>query len=84
MDNLWENHKEFIKTNNVKIILKSQQWFRSKKHVFIEVNKIALSTNNDKNIETIDSIETYAYGMSKDIAKEEIKCSNIMKQYKNE
>ena len=32
-----------------------------------------------------DSIETYAYGMSKDIVckKEEIKCNNIIKQYKN-
>ena len=40
-----------------------------------------MSANNDKSIETIDSIETYAYGMSKDIAKEEIKCSNIMKQW---
>ena len=31
-----------------------------------------------------DSIETYAYGMSKDLVseKEEIKCNNITKQYK--
>ena len=48
VDSLWENHKEFIKNN--KLILKSQQIFRSKKHnVFTEnVNEIALSVNDDK------------------------------------
>ena len=48
MDSLWENHKEFIKNN--KLILKSQQIFRSKKHnLFTEnVNEIALSVNDDK------------------------------------
>ena len=36
-------------------------------------------------MQSIDSIETYAYGMSKDLicAKEKIKCNNIIKQYKN-
>ena len=35
-------------------------------------------------MKSIDSIETYAYGMSKDLAseKEEIKCDDIIKQYK--
>ena len=36
-------------------------------------------------MQSIDLIETYAYGMSKDLVsekKEEIKC-NIIKQYKN-
>ena len=35
-------------------------------------------------MQSIDSIETYAYGTSKDlvIEKEKIKCSNIIKQYK--
>ena len=34
----------------------------------------------------IDSTETYAYGTSKDLAseKEEIKCTNIIKWYKND
>ena len=47
--------------------------------------RIALSSNDDKIIQTIDSIETYAYGMSKDLVykKEEVKCNNIIKQYKN-
>ena len=35
-------------------------------------------------MQSIDSIETYAYGMKKDIVskKEEIKCNNIIKQFK--
>ena len=74
MDNLWESHKEFIKNN--KLILKSKQRFRSEKHnVFTEkVNKIALSAKDDKRIESINSIETYAYGTSKDLVckKEEM------------
>ena len=43
---------------NDKLILKSQQRFRSKKHnVFTEeFNKIALSANNDNRTQSIDSI----------------------------
>ena len=35
-------------------------------------------------MQSIDQIETYAYGMKKDIVseKEEIKCNNIIKLYK--
>ena len=35
-------------------------------------------------MQSIDSIEAYAYGTSKNIVskKEEIKCDNIIKQYK--
>ena len=35
-------------------------------------------------MQSIDSIETYAYGTSKDLlsGKEEIKCNNIIKRYK--
>ena len=35
-------------------------------------------------MQSFDSIETYAYGTSKDLVskKEEIKCSKIIKQYK--
>ena len=47
--------------------------------------KIDLSSNDDKRIEFIDSIETYAYGKNKDLVymTEEIKCINRIKQYKN-
>ena len=35
-------------------------------------------------MQSIDSVETYAYGMSEYLLseKEEIKCSNMIKQYK--
>ena len=48
VDGLNENLKEFIRNNTS--ILKSRQIFRSKKHNVLteEVNKIALSSNNDK------------------------------------
>ena len=43
--------------------------FKSERHnVFIEeINKIALSLNDDKRIQSMDSIETYSHGMSKNI-----------------
>ena len=86
VDSLQENLKEFIK--NSKLILKSQQIFKSKKdNVFTEeVNKIALNANDVKRIQPVDSIDTYAYGAKKDLEsnKEEIKSNNIIKQYKND
>ena len=66
---------------------KMQQRFRSETHIVFteETNKIALSANDDKRIQSIDSIETYAIGTSKDLAckNRKIKCNNIIKQYKN-
>ena len=58
-DSLTEDHKEFIK--NDKLILKTQQRFRSEKYnVFNEkLNKIALSSNDDKRIQSISSVEMY-------------------------
>ena len=74
IDSWKEGQKEFIKSN--KLILKRQQRFKSEKHnVFTEeINKIALSSNDNKRIQSADSIETYAYGMNKDLVcnKEEI------------
>ena len=72
---------------NDKLILRSQQRFRSEKHiVFVEeVEKIALSTNDDK--EYNQSIHNkHAYGTKKDLVdiKEEVECKNIIKQYKND
>ena len=57
---------EFIKSN--KLILKTQQRFTSERYnVFTEeINRIALISNDDKRIQSIDSKETYAYGMRKD------------------
>ena len=80
-----EVHKKFIKNN--KLILKTQQRFKSERHnVFTkEINKFALSSNDDKRMWSIDLIETYAQGTSKGLAckKEEIRCNSIIKQYKN-
>ena len=49
--------------------MKQLERFRSEKHnVFTEeINKIALSTNNDKIMKPEDSIETYAYRTNKEI-----------------
>ena len=83
---LKKDHKEFI-TNN-KVISKTQQRFKSKKHNFFteEINKITLNSIDDKLMQSIDSIETYAYGTSKDLVseREEIKWKwkNIIKRYK--
>ena len=37
-------------------------------------------------MQSIDSMETYAYGMNKVLVseKEEFKCNNIIKRYKND
>ena len=79
-----EDKKEFVKN---KLILKTQQIFKSERHnVFAEViSKIALSSNDDKRMQSINSLETYAYGTSKDLIRKEekIKRKSIIKQYKN-
>ena len=53
-------------------ILKIQKRFKSEKHnAFTEqINKIALSSNDVKIIQSIDSIETNAYRTSKDQVSE--------------
>ena len=65
-----------------KSILKTQRRFRRERHnIFTEeINKFALSWNDDKRIRSDDSIETYAYGMGKKkrSKKEEDKCHNII------
>ena len=57
---IWMVLEKIIKHSkkNDKLILKSQQIFRSEKHIVFaeEVEKIALSTNDDKRIQLIDSI----------------------------
>ena len=81
-----KDHKEFLKNN--KLILKAKQRFKSERHnVFTkEINNITLSSNDDKIIQSIGSIESYAHRMSKDLVseKEETKCNNIIELYKND
>ena len=64
VDSFKQDRKEFIKNQ---LLLKSQQRFKSERHIgfTVEINKIALSSNEDKRIQSIDSTETYAHGMSK-------------------
>ena len=59
---MFENYTDCL--FNDKIILKSQQRFKSYNHdVYTEeVNKIALSSNDDKRLQTFDRITTYPYG----------------------
>ena len=49
---------------NDEVLLKSQQRFRSDHHKVYpeEVNKIALSSNDDKRIRTFDKVTTFPYG----------------------
>ena len=51
---------------NNQIVLKSQQRFKNERHhVYTEeINKIALSSNDDKRLQTFDRITSYPYGAS--------------------
>ena len=57
-----ENYKDSL--FNDKILLKSQQRLRSDHHRVCteEFNKIALSSDDDKRLQTYDRITTYPYG----------------------
>ena len=50
---------------NNKLILQKQQRFKSQRH-----NKIALSSNINKRMQSVHSIETYVYEMRKDLVSE--------------
>ena len=55
--------------NHYEIILKLQKRFKSETHnVYTEdINKIALSSNDDKRLQTYDRITSYPYGTSEEI-----------------
>ena len=57
-----ENYKDYLFYD--KIIPKSQQRFESDHHNIYteETNKIMLSSNDDKRLQTFDKITTYPYG----------------------
>ena len=59
---MFENYKDCLFNN--KIILQSEQRFKSDRHEVYteEANKIALSSNDDKRSQTFDNITTYPYG----------------------
>ena len=58
---MFKNYKDSL--FNEEVIIRSQQRFRSDHHRLYteEVNKIALSSNDDK-IQTFDKVTTFAYG----------------------
>ena len=58
-----------------------------KGNVFTDgINEIALCSNNDKRMQSINSIEIYAYGTSNNLVstKEGTTCNSIIKRYKND
>ena len=59
---MFENYKDCLFNN--KTVYRSQERFRSYYHdVYTEeINKIALSSNDDKRLQTPDRITTYPYG----------------------
>ena len=81
MQKVLKHQKQFLKNNE--LILKAQQKFkRERNNVFTEeIKKIALGSNDEKRMQSIDSIETYPYKMNKNLVctKEEIIGNNIKK-----
>ena len=59
---MFENYTDSL--FNDKIILKPQQRFKSdhQKMYTEKLNKIALSSNDDKRLQTFDKVTTYPYG----------------------
>ena len=59
---MFENYKDCL--FNDKIILKPQQVFRNDHHKVytVETNKIALSSNDNKRLQTLDRTATYPHG----------------------
>ena len=77
---MFENYKDCL--FNDKIILKSQQRFKSyNRNVYTEeINKITLSSNDDKRSQTSDRIKTYPYGRNafKVCESEMLKCKRLI------
>ena len=77
-----DRFKELIKNN--KLILKAQQRFKNEKcSAFTEV--IAISSDDDQEFISIYLVEISVHRASKDLVckRKEIKCKNIIKQYKS-
>ena len=58
---MFENYKDSL--FNSKIVLKSQQRFKSYNHNIYteEINKITLSSNDDKRLQISDTVKTYHF-----------------------
>ena len=73
------NYKDWLFSG--KVILKSQQRFISDNHKVYteEVNKIALSSDDDKRLQTFDGIETYPYGTTNEMLRVFESKENVLK-----
>ena len=73
--------KKEIDGDSVKEIKKYKNFkrFKSERHNAFteEINKSALSSNDDKTMQSIDSIETYLYGISKNLIRKKEKSKRI-------
>ena len=60
----FNDYRDYLLKNE--IILKSQQRFKREAHYVYteEINKVALSSNDDKRLQTFDRITTYPYGIN--------------------
>ena len=67
---------------DAKILLKLQQSFKCDYHEVYteEINKISLSSNDDKRLQTYDRIKTYPYGTNsfKVCESEMLKCKRLI------
>ena len=74
-----ENFKDCLL--NGKVILKSQQRLKSDHHKVYteEVNKIALSSKDDKRLQTFNSIETYPYRTTNEMLRVFESKENVLK-----
>ena len=68
----FNDYKDCLLKTVYKVVLKSQQRFKGERHdVYPEnVNKIALSNNDNKRLLTFDKITTYPYGYKREHVKE--------------
>ena len=80
--------KRILKFNDYKdcllkneIVLKSQQRFKSESHnVYTEeINKIAISSNDGKRLQTYDKTASYPYGTSAGKVRKTELLSNVIK-----
>ena len=77
---MFENYADCLLNN--KYVYRSQQKFKSYNHdVYTDkVNKTALSSNDDKRLQTYDKITTYPYGANafKVCESEMLKCKRLI------
>ena len=76
---MFENYKDCL--FNGKVILKSQQRFKSDHHKDYkeEVNKIALRCDDDKRLQAFDGVETYPDGTTNEMLRVFESKENVLK-----